>query len=129
MAGLKFQAERAAFGLAADKVLKYMNKTDDRTKALLKLVDLTENFAKDRFQPGSYEAARKMIQDPDNKWVQYLNRLFDEVDPHVLKTTALNLGFDAMLYGTKLMHESPAVSIDRYCSASASSASSAVSNR
>ena len=96
MAGLKFQAERAAFGLAADKVLKYMNKTDDRTKALLKLVDLTENFAKDRFQPGSYEAARKMIQDPDNKWVQYLNRLFDEVDPHVLKTTALNLGFDAM---------------------------------
>ena len=106
MAGLKFQAERAAFGLAADKVLKYMNKTDDRTKALLKLVDLTENFAKDRFQPGSYEAARKMIQDPDNKWDQYLNRLFDEVDPHVLKTTALNLGFDAMLYGTKLMHES-----------------------
>ena len=91
MAGLKFQAERAAFGLAADKVLKYMNKTDDRTKALLKLVDLTENFAKDRFQPESYEAARTMIQDPDNKWVQYLNRLFDEVDPHVLKTTALNL--------------------------------------
>lgn len=106
MAGLKFQAERAAFSLAADKVLKYMNKTDDRTKALLKLVDLTENFAKDRFQPGSYEAARKMIQNPDNKWVQYLNRLLDEVDPHVLKTTALNLGFDAMLYGTKLMHES-----------------------
>lgn len=41
-----------------------MNKTDDRTKALLKLVDLTENFAKDRFQPESYEVARKMIQDP-----------------------------------------------------------------
>ena len=40
MAGLKFQAERAALGLAADKVLKYMNKTDDRTKVLLKLVDL-----------------------------------------------------------------------------------------
>lgn len=49
MAGLKFQAERAAFSLAADKVLKYMNKTDDRTKALLKLVDLTENFAKRSF--------------------------------------------------------------------------------
>lgn len=46
MAGLKFQAERAAFSLAADKVLKYMNKTDDRTKALLKLVDLTENLQK-----------------------------------------------------------------------------------
>lgn len=105
MAGLKFQAQRAAFSVAADAVLKYVNKNDDRTKALLKVVDLTESFAKDRFKPESYEAARKMIQDPENKWMQYLNRLFDEVSPNVLKTTALNLGFDAMLYGTKVMHE------------------------
>ena len=105
MAGLKFQAQRAAFSVAADAVLKYVNKNDDRTKALLKVVDLTESFAKDRFKPESYEAARKMIQDPENKWMQYLNRLFDEVSPNVLNTTALNLGFDAMLYGTKVMHE------------------------
>ncbi len=30
--------------MAADKVLKYMNKTDDRTKALLKLVDLLQKI-------------------------------------------------------------------------------------
>lgn len=65
MAGLKFQAQRAAFSVAADAVLKYVNKNDDRTKALLKVVDLTESFAKDRFKPESYEAARKMIQDPE----------------------------------------------------------------
>lgn len=59
MAGLKFQAQRAAFSVAADAVLKYVNKNDDRTKALLKVVDLTESFAKDRFKPESYEAARK----------------------------------------------------------------------
>ena len=35
MAGLKFQAQRAAFSVAADAVLKYVNKNDDRTKALL----------------------------------------------------------------------------------------------
>ena len=74
MAGLKFQAQRAAFSVAAAAVLKYVNKNDDRTKALLKVVDLTESFAKDRFKPESYEAARKMIQDPENKWMQYLNR-------------------------------------------------------
>ncbi len=51
----------AAFSVAADAVLKYVNKNDDRTKALLKVVDLTESFAKDRFKPESYEAARKMI--------------------------------------------------------------------
>ena len=43
MAGLKFQAQRAAFSVAADAVLKYVNKNDDRTKALLKVVDLTES--------------------------------------------------------------------------------------
>lgn len=47
MAGLKFQAERAAFGL--DKVLKYMNKTDDRTKALLKKLRSYRKFCKRSF--------------------------------------------------------------------------------
>ncbi|MCU6748787.1 MULTISPECIES: radical SAM protein [Lachnospiraceae] len=104
MKNLKHQTERAAFSAAADGVLKYMNNEESRQKALLKLVDLTENFAGDRFKAASYEKARELIEDPESKWMQYLNRLFDEVSPHVLKTTALNLGFEAMLYGTKVMH-------------------------
>ena len=104
MANLAQSVERKAFSVAIDAALKHLNK--DREKGLLQIVDLAEKFMGDNFRKEAYDGARKMIQDPDNKWVQYLNRLFDEVDPHVLKTTALNLGFDAMLYGTKLMHES-----------------------
>lgn len=107
MSSLKHQAARAAFGAAADTVLKYINKDpENREKSLLKIVDLTEGFAKDRFKPESYEAARRMIQDKDGKWMQYVNRIFDEVSPNVIKKTAMNLGFEAMLNGTKIMHES-----------------------
>ena len=42
-----------------------------------------------------------MIQDPDNKWMKFVNRMLDELDPHVAKMTALNLGFEAAFYGTK----------------------------
>ena len=45
----------------------------------------------DNFQKSSYEGARKMIQDPDSKWMSYVNRALDEIDPHVIKQTALNL--------------------------------------
>ncbi len=102
MATIKHQAARAAFGAAADVTLKYLNKDPEkREKSLLKIVDLTESFAKDRFKPESYEAAKAMIRDKDSKWMQYVNRIFDEVSPNVIKTTALNLGFEAILRGPK----------------------------
>ncbi|HAX50400.1 MAG TPA: pyrroloquinoline quinone biosynthesis protein PqqE, partial [Lachnospiraceae bacterium] len=103
MGKIRHQAERAAFGKVIDSVLKYINK--DREKNLLKAVDLTESFAKDRFKPESYEAARRMIRDQDGKWMTYVNRLLDEVSPNVIRTTVMDLGFEAMLSGTKIMHE------------------------
>ena len=46
-----------------------------------------------------------MIQNPDHKWMRYVNRLLDETDPHVAKMTALNLGFQAAFYGTKTIRK------------------------
>ena len=46
-----------------------------------------------------------MIQDPDNKWMHYVNRLLDETDPHVAKMTALNLGYQAAFVGTKAIRK------------------------
>ena len=43
------------------------------------------------------------LQDPDSKWMRYLNRALDEIEPHVLKQTALNLGFEAAFHGTKMI--------------------------
>ncbi len=99
MGELTHKAARAAFGGAIDLAMRKMDK--DREKGLLDLVDLTERFMGDNFQKSSYEGARKMIQDPDSKWMSYVNRALDEIDPHVIKQTALNLGFEAAFHGTK----------------------------
>lgn len=103
MGTLTHKAARAAYGTAIDAVLKHVKK--DREKGLLELVDLTEKYMGDNFQKESYEATRKMIQDPDNKWVKYVNHMIDELDPYVIRQTALNLGYEAAFYGTKTIRE------------------------
>ena len=102
--GIRHSAERVAFGKAADSVIKHLDK--DYEKGLLKIVDLTETFAKDRFTPESYASVRKAINEPDNKWMQYTKRIFNELSPNVIRTTMMNLGFEAMLSGRKIMYES-----------------------
>lgn len=37
--------------------------------------------------------------------ISNVNRLLNELDPHVLKMTALNLGFEAAYFGTKTIRE------------------------
>lgn len=103
MAGIVKKAERQAFSLVIDKILKDLR--EDREGSLLKLVDLTQKFMGDNFRQESYEGARKMIQNPDHKWMRYVNRLLDEIDPHVAKMTALNLGYQAAFEGTKTIRE------------------------
>ena len=103
MANLTMSVERKAFGLAADVALKKIKK--DRQKGLLQIVDLTESFMGDNFSKEAYEGARAMINDPDNKWMRYVDRLLNETDPHVAKITALNLGFQAAFHGTKTIRK------------------------
>ena len=76
MANLAQSVERKAFSVAIDAALKHLNK--DREKGLLQIVDLAEKFMGDNFRKEAYDGARKMIQDPDNKWMHYVNRLLDE---------------------------------------------------
>ena len=95
------KVERAAAGAAIDGVLKYVNHGDDRTKALLNLTDFVQKFTGNMFAEKTFDNIRTMLQNPDNKWVQYVNRGLDELDPQVIKMTALNLGFQAAFVGTK----------------------------
>ena len=101
MGELTHKAARSAFGGAIDFAMRKMDK--DREKGLLDIVDLTERFMGDNFQKSAYEGARKLIQDPDSKWMRYLNRALDEIEPHVVKQTALILGFEAAFHGTKMI--------------------------
>lgn len=98
MANLKHTVQRKAFSAAIDVALKRINK--DRQKGLLELVDLAQKFMGNNFSEAAYDNVRKMINDPDNKWMKFVNRMLDELHPNVAKMTALNLGFEAAFYGT-----------------------------
>ena len=73
MAKLTQAVERKAFSAAIDVALKHINK--DREKGLLQIVDLAQKFMGDNFQAAAYDGARKMIQNPDQKWMRYVRQI------------------------------------------------------
>ncbi len=101
--GMTHTAARLAFSKAIDIVLKGVKK--DRAKGFQQILDLTETFAGDVFTKEQIDAVREYLSNPENKWTQYINRVIDETDPHVLKMTALNLGFEAFFHGTKTIRK------------------------
>jgi len=103
MANLTQTIERKAFSAAIDIALKKVNK--DREGALLEILELSHKFMGDNFKETTYEAVKKMIQNPNQKYMRYVNRILDETDPHVAKMTALNLGYQAAFCGTKTIRK------------------------
>ena len=99
MASLSHTMQRKAFSAAIDVALKRLNK--DREKGLLQIIDLAQRFMGDNFKPEAYEGAKKIVQNPDHKWMKFVNTMLDELDPNVAKMTALNLGFEAAFYVQK----------------------------
>ena len=53
----------------------------------------------DKFEKKVFDGARNLIHNPDAKWMKYTNKVLDEIDPHVAKMHALNLGYQAGFYG------------------------------
>lgn len=103
MGTLTHKAARSALSKAIDFTLKKVN--DDREKGLLKIADISEAFLGDVYDKETYEKARNLIRNQDGKWMKYINKAFDELDPHVVKMTALNLGFEAAFHGTKMIRQ------------------------
>lgn len=96
---LKHKATRLAFSTAIDGVMKYINK--DREKNLLKLVDMAEKLMGDTYPKYLWKNARELFSDPDAKWMQFMFKSFDDLDPKVVKMHILNLAFEAGLSGMK----------------------------
>lgn len=93
---------RKAASFAIDKLL---NKVDsNREEEMLKLIDIGEKYMSGE-DFVSFDYARELVSDKNSAVNKYLNRALDEIDPFVAKTTILNLGFEAMLHGTKTMHK------------------------
>lgn len=103
MGTMTHAAARLAFSKAIDVVLKDVDKS--REEAIVKIVDLMQKYMGDEKLDLDYDNIRKMIRDKDGAFNKYINKVLDEIDPHVLKTAALNLGYEAFFHGTKTIRK------------------------
>ncbi|MCR4904381.1 MAG: radical SAM protein [Butyrivibrio sp.] len=94
-------AQREFFKVLIDHFYDNIDKSEDRTKTYLKLVDQYEKFMGGGSDKKNVEAVRKAFNDPNNRWVKFLNRIIDETDPTYAKKLLLNLGYEAFFHGTK----------------------------
>mgnify|MGYP000711299077 CR=1 FL=1 len=99
MGNLTHKAVRAAAGLGIDQILKKVNR-GDREAEMVKLLDMMNKYIAGSNLSVDFDAICNMVTDKSTALNQYINRALDEVDPNVLKTTALNFGFEAMINGT-----------------------------
>ena len=100
----KHHTERKAFAVAIDSFLKKLDKSEDRTKTYLLLVDLAEKFwGKNGVNKDTMDQVREYLKDPENRWVKFINRVIDETDPKYARNFILNLGYEAFFHGTKMI--------------------------
>ena len=103
MGTITHKAGRIAVSKVTDVVLKNLDK--DREKEILKLVDFIEKYMDGEKLDVDFNNIRKKIEDKDSAINKYINKALDEIDPGVLKTIVLNLGFEAFLNGTKTIRK------------------------
>lgn len=101
MQNLTHAAERQAISVMLDGFLKHLKSQDDRTKTYVQIVDLAEKFWGNGANRETIAKVREYVQNPDNRWMRFINRVVDETDPHYAKTMLLNLGYEAFFRGTK----------------------------
>ncbi|MDE7352428.1 MAG: radical SAM protein [Acetatifactor sp.] len=103
MKEMTHKAGRAAFGKAIDIALRNIDK--DWEKDVSVLIDLMQNYMGGEKLDFDYEQVKKKICDRERTLNRYIRRILSETDPNVLKTTALNLGFEAFFHGTKTIRK------------------------
>ena len=94
---------REAFSKAFDVAYSKMGR--DRQKEINKMMKMAEKYISKTDVKLNYERAEQMIMNEDGTLAKYIDRIVDELDRNVLKTAALNLGYEAMFCGTKVMED------------------------
>lgn len=97
------KAGRAAFSSAVDIALR--NKDRNWEMYVSRMMDLMQRYMYGANLDFDYDRAKRKICDRNGTLNKYIRRILTETDSHVLKTTALNLGFEAFFHGTKTIRK------------------------
>lgn len=82
------------FGL--EQAFKYVYK--DPEKNLLKMMDWADKFAGDEFV-SQRKIVREAMTNPEHPYYGYIRHIIYDIDPHVMKTTAVNFFINAAMAG------------------------------
>ena len=104
---VKHAAERQAVAVLAEGLVKNLkNKNyEDRTKSYLSILKLAQKYYGKTFTPEMVAAVKGAIEDPDNRWMKFIDEIINEIDPQFAKMTLLNLGYESFLRGTRMIRE------------------------
>lgn len=104
---IKHSALRLTIGKIVDEILKSYKKNPEKmSENLLKLINVSEKYFSDMYGTEYFDKAKKLVMNTDAKWYKYVTNTLDEIDPNVVKTMVLNLGYEAGFYGNKKLRES-----------------------
>ena len=101
--GIKHAITRKTFEVTIDGAMKYINK--DRETNLFKLVDMAQKIMGGSYPDYVFDNARELFSHPEEKWMQFMYKSLDELDPNIVKMHVLNLGYEAGLAGMKRVKE------------------------
>lgn len=96
---IKHKMQRAAAGLAFDRIIRYIEK--DPQKNLDKLINKSQKYVKNIFPQENFEKFRLAAKDPDHVWTRFALSMIQDIDHTVLKKMLLALGLGAAYEGTK----------------------------
>ena len=88
--------------LGLEQAFNYLYK--DPEKNLLKLMDWADKFAGKEFVP-QRRTVREAMTNPEHPYYGYIRHIIQDIDPHVMKTTAVNFFINAALVGWPKQNE------------------------
>ena len=100
---IKHAAAKKVFAGVMDYAVDQVNKNPET--AYEKIIDTAEKYLKDFGKGVNWDYLRKVACNPEYTLNRYVTSIVKDLHPNVLKTTLMNLGFEAFYNGTKTIHE------------------------
>lgn len=95
----KERLQRAAASVTLDVLYAYIRKAP--AARLVQLINLAQKLSGSTYPAKNFDAFRRAMQDPDNVWREFAERIVRESDPAYIKKLFLAIGLGAGVNGTK----------------------------
>lgn len=106
MESLTHAAERKAYEVAIRQAVRYIRKEGtDRSEQMGKLIDFISKMMGGMFSKEQYAKAKWTLTSPESKWSRFFVKGFDELHENVIVTSLLNMGYESLVRGTKVVRK------------------------